>query len=151
MGEICLLALGLGHPRFLHTDLNLILQLITLAIIFVSLYYKRKQKIKRHGTTMGIAVVLHLLSFVLVMGPAFFTYFEFYSGSTSIGAVQTAWIHAVPGAIALVLGLILVAAWAVNSSNVKGCYKRKRIMDITLLLWVFSLIFGIITYALFYL
>jgi len=146
-----LLALGLGHPRFLHTDLNLILQIITLAIIFVSLYYKKKLKLKHHGITMGVAVILHLLSFVLVMGPAFFTYFEFYSTSTSIGAVQTAWLHAVPGAIALVLGLLLVAVWALNSSNVKGCYKRKRIMDVTLILWLFSLVFGIVTYALFYL
>lgn len=146
-----MLAIGLGHPRFLHTDLNLILQIVTLAIIFVSLYYKKKGNFKRHGMTMGFAVILHVLSFIVVMGPNFFNYFDFYSGSTSIGAVQAAWLHAVPGAVALILAIFLVSRWAVNASNVKGCFKWKRVMDVTLLLWVFSLLFGIITYALFYL
>ena len=146
-----MLALGLGHPRFPETDLNLILQLISLLIIFVSLYYKKKQKLKLHGTIMGVAVIMHLVSFLLVMGSKFFTYFDFYSTQTSILAVQTAWIHVFPGIIALVLGLFLVTVWAINASNVKDCYNRKRIMDVTLVLWLFSLIFGIITYALFYL
>ena len=149
--ENYLLSLGLGHPRFPETDLNLLLQLITLVIIFVSLYYKKKQKLKIHGTIMGIAVITHLISFLLVMGSKFFTYFEFYSTQTSIFAVQTAWVHIFPGIIALVLGLFLVTLWAINTSNVKGCYSRKRIMDVTLVLWLFSLIFGIVTYALFYL
>lgn len=145
-----LLAIGLGHPRFLHTDLNLLLQIITLAIIFVSLFYKKKGKLKMHGATMGLAVILHVLSFVLVMGPALFNYYEFFSTSTAISAVQTAWVHAIPGAVALLLGVVLVARWAVHASNVADCYKWKRVMDVTLLLWLFSLAFGIATYVLFY-
>ena len=47
--------------------------------------------------------------------------------------------------------MFLFVVWALNSSNVKGCFKRKRLMDITLVLWLFSLLFGIITYMLFYL
>jgi hypothetical protein len=100
---------------------------------------------------MGVAVILHVLSFVLVMGPAFINYFEFFSTQTGTMAVQTVWIHGIPGAIAILLGIFLVAKWAVKTSNVKDCFKRKRIMDVTLLLWMFSLVFGILTYALFYL
>lgn len=146
-----MLAIGLGHPRFIHTDLNLVLQIIILAIIFVSLFYKRKTKFKAHGATMGLAVILQILAFILVMGPTFFNNIDFFSTETSIPAVQTAWIHAVPGTIALLLGIFLVARWAVKASNVAGCYKRKRIMDITIVLWIFSLVFGIVTYVLFYL
>lgn len=146
-----MLSIGLGHPRFLHTDLNLLIQILTLAIIFVSLYYKRKGKMKNHGATMGVAVVLHLLTFVSVMGPIFFEYFSFYSTSFDNTLAQVTWIHAVPGAIALILGIILVALWGVNSSNVAGCYKRKRIMDATIVLWLISLLFGIATYVLTYL
>jgi uncharacterized membrane protein YozB (DUF420 family) len=145
-----LLAIGLGHPRFFHTDLNLLIQVITLVIILASLVYKKNGKLKMHGTTMGIAVILHVFSFVLVMGPAFYNFFEFFSTQTSIRAVQTAWLHAVPGGIALLLGIFLVAKWAIQASNVAGCYKRKRIMDLTLVLWIFSLTFGIATYILFY-
>jgi len=146
-----MLAIGLGHPRFFHTDLNLLIQIITLLIIFLSLYYKKKGKIKIHGSIMGIAVILHTLSFVLVMGPIFSQSFSFFSTETSLRLVQTTWLHAVPGAIALLLAIFLVAKWAIQSSNIAPCYKRKRIMDVTLVLWVFSLAFGIATYALIYL
>ena len=146
-----MLSIGLGHPRFLHTDLNLFLQILTLAILFVSLYYKNKGKPKHHGALMGVAVVLHLITFVSVMGPIFFEYFNFYSTALADTLAQVTWLHAIPGAIALVLAVFLVAAWVANSSNVAGCYKRKRIMDITLLLWLVSLLFGIATYVLTYL
>ena len=144
------LSLGLGHPRFFHTDLNLVIQIVTLLIILVSLFYKKKGKLKLHGITMGIAVVLHTVAFVLVMAPPVFQYFSFFSTKTDLLAVQTTWLHALPGAIALLLGIFLVSKWAINASNTAPCYKRKRIMDITLVLWLFSLVFGIATYLLFY-
>lgn len=149
MGTI-LLNIGLGHPRFLLTDLNLIVQIITLVIILISLFYKNRKKFKVHGATMGVAVILHVLSFVSVMGLQFYNYFQFYSTRTDIHAVQTAWLHVVPGGIALLLGIFLIARWAIQVSNVAGCYKRKRIMDLTLALWLFSLVFGIATYVLYY-
>ena len=99
---------------------------------------------------MGIAVVLHVLTFVLVMGPIFADQFSFFSSEISLPLVQTTWLHAIPGAIALILAIFLVAIWAVKPSNIAGCYKRKRIMDITLLFWLFSLAFGIVTYVLIY-
>ena len=148
---IFMLSIGLGHPRFLLNDLNLLIQILTLAAIFVSLYYKRKGKMKYHGAIMGVAVVLHLLTFVSIMGPIFFEYFSFYSTSLGDTLAQVTWIHAVPGAIALIMALFLVAIWAVNSSNTRDCYKRKRIMDVTLILWLVSLAFGIATYVLTYL
>ncbi|MCW4023064.1 MAG: hypothetical protein ACOWW1_02445 [archaeon] len=144
-------SIGLGHPRFLHTDLNLLAQILTLAIIFVSLYYKRKGKLKHHGATMGIAVIVHIVTFVSVMAPIFFEYFSFYSTELGNSLAQVTWLHAVPGAIALILAIFIVGVWAVNSSNVAGCYKRKRIMDVTLLLWLISLLFGIVTYVMTYL
>ena len=85
------------------------------------------------------------------MGSIFFEFLDFFSTETSLNYVQTIWIHAVPGAIALVLAIFLVVIWAVNPSNIKGCFKRKRIMDLTVILWIFSLIFGIVTYALIHL
>jgi uncharacterized membrane protein YozB (DUF420 family) len=142
--------IGLGHPAQLDTALNLATQVITLLILFLSLYYKNKKNYKTHAITMAIAVVLHLLTFVLVMGPIFFEFLSFFQTETSLTYVQTIWIHAIPGAIALVLAIILILMWAINTSNIKGCFKRKRIMDITLILWLISLIFGVITYALIY-
>jgi len=64
--------------------------------------------------------------------------------------VQTTWIHAVPGAIAMIMGIVLVGAWALRPSNIAACSRRKRLMDITVLLWLISLMFGITTYLVFY-
>ena len=146
-----MLNIGLGHPRFIINDLNLLIQILTLAIIFVSLYYKQKGKMKNHGASMALAMFLHLLTFLIVMGPIFFQYFSYYSTSFGETLAQVTWLHAVPGAVSLILGIFLVVIWAINTSNVAGCYKRKRIMDTTILLWMISLIFGIATYVLTYL
>jgi uncharacterized membrane protein YozB (DUF420 family) len=70
--------------------------------------------------------------------------------SLSFLEVQTLVIHAIPGVVAMILGIILVAAWAVNTTNIGGCIRRKRIMDVTIILWLLSLIFGIATYLLIY-
>ena len=145
-----MLSIGLGHPRFIHTDLNLLIQILTLVIIFVSLYYKKKGKLKHHGATMGFAVILHILTFVLVMGPIFSGQFSFFSTELGLALVQTTWIHAIPGTIAMILAVFLVIKWAINPSNTASCYKLKRVMDATLLLWVISLVFGIATYVLIY-
>lgn len=142
--------IGLGHPRLIQTDLNLLLQVVTLIIIFVGLFLKKSGKVKFHGATMGIAVLLHVLSLIVVMGPSFYQSSEFYLGQTGIQGVQTAWLHAIPGGLAILLGVLLVALWAVKPSNTAPCYKRKRIMDATLVLWLISLVFGVATYVLFY-
>lgn len=141
---------GLGHPHFLHIDLNLLLQIATLAIIFISLFFKKKGKVKIHGSIMGVAITLHVVSLLVVMGPSLSQSFKFFSNETGIPGVQTMWLHAIPGAIALLLGIVLVGLWAIHPSNVTPCYKRKRVMDVTLLLWVISLVLGLLTYLLFY-
>ena len=119
-------------------------------IIVISLIYKNKNKFKIHGVLMGIAVILHVLSFLTVMGPIFFGYFREFTKYISHPEIQTTWIHAIPGAIAMILGIILVGLWALNPSNIAACSRRKRLMDVTVLLWLVSLIFGIATYILLY-
>ena len=139
-----------GTGAVLQTDINLILQIIMFLIIVVSLIYKKKMKFKIHGGLMAIAVILHVLSLLAVMGPSFSAGYEYFTTSTSDLGVQTTWIHAIPGATALILGIILVGAWALRPSDIAACSRRKRIMDITILLWLVSLIFGIASYIIFY-
>ena len=107
-------------------------------------------KFKIHGGLMGIAMILHVISLLAVMGPSLFQSFEYFITATSDFGVQTTWIHAFPGAIALILGIVLVGGWAMHPSNIAACSRRKRMMDITVLLWLVSLIFGIAVYVLFY-
>jgi len=139
-----------GTNAMLITDINLLIQIIAFVLILVSLGYKTKGKIRNHGFIMGVAVVLHLLSFLLAMGPSFLDGFEFFTTDTSYVGVQTMWVHAVTGAIALVLGIVIVVAWIARVSDIAACTRRKRLMDVTVLLWLISLIFGIATYLNFY-
>jgi uncharacterized membrane protein YozB (DUF420 family) len=144
MGEI------FGTRADLQVDINLILQVIMFVIIVISLVYKNKMKFKIHGGLMGMAVILHIFSFLVVMGPSFSTNYEYFTIVTSDLGVQTTWIHAIPGAISMILGIVLVGVWALNPSNVAACSRRKRIMDVTVLLWLVSLVFGVASYTFFY-
>jgi uncharacterized membrane protein YozB (DUF420 family) len=139
-----------GTGADLQVDVNLILQIVMFLIIVISLIYKNKNKFKIHGVLIGIAVILHILSFLTVMGPIFFGYFREFVQYISYPEIQTTWIHAILGAIAMILGIILVGLWALHPSNIAACSRRKRLMDITVLLWCISLIFGIATYILLY-
>ena len=140
-----------GTSAVLITDVNLLLQVISFLFILVGLWFKIKGRFKNHGFAMGGAVILHLLSFLLAMGPAFMDGFDFFTTDTSFSGVQTMWVHAITGAVALILGIFLVIAWFLKSSEIKACARRKRLMGITVLLWFVSLIFGVATYVIFYL
>jgi len=140
-----------GTNSVVITDVNLLIQIISFIILLIGLIYKTKGNFKLHGSFMGLAVFLHLISFLMAMAPSFTGALDFFTTDTSLTGVQTMWIHAIAGAAALVLGIVLVLAWILQTSNVKACIKRKRLMDITALLWTISLIFGIATYLAFYL
>jgi uncharacterized membrane protein YozB (DUF420 family) len=139
-----------GTGALIQTDINLILQIVMLIIVVVSLVYKNKRKFKTHAELMGTAVILLVVSLFAVMLPSFNRNYDYFTTATSELGVQTTWIHMILGAITLILGIILVIAWALQPSNIAACIRRKRIMDITVLLWFISLMFGIATYILFY-
>ena len=139
-----------GTSAAFITDVNLLIQIISLLLLLIGFGYKLKKKFKIHAYLMGVAIVLHLVFFVIAMWPSFSGGFEFFTTSTSLIEVQAMWIHAVAGTIALSLGLFIVIAWLLHVSNIAACFKRKRLMDITFMLWSISLIFGIVSYLGFY-
>ncbi len=135
----------------LITDVNLLFQIISFLIIVASIGYKLKKNFKVHGTLMGLGLILHLVFFVVAMWPSFSGAINFFTTSTSLLGVQAMWIHAIPGLVTLVLGFYIVVSWILNVSNISSCFKKKRIMDVVLISWLVSLIFGIVTYLDFYL
>ena len=139
-----------GTNAILITDANLIVQIISFLLLLIGLVYKAKGKFKLHGSFMGVAVFLHLISFLIAMAPSFLDGFEFFTTDTLHLGVQTMWIHASTGTIALFLGIVLVLTWIFQSSNVEACIRRKRLMDVTAVFWTISFIFGITTYLVFY-
>lgn len=60
----------LGTRAGLISDLNLLLQIFIMIILFTGFFYaKRKIRYDMHGKIMGIAVFLNLLSLIFVMVP----------------------------------------------------------------------------------
>jgi len=140
-----------GTKAILQTDINLLLQIVVVAILLIGYLLKRRKQIKEHGAIMGIATAKHVTSFLAIMGPVFFSNLDFFYAEFDSALVISMLIHAFTGAVVLALALGLVIAWAIHVSNIGPCYKRKRIMEITIGLWIASAIFGGITYMLAYL
>jgi hypothetical protein len=55
---------------FVAAQLDLALQVFILVLLAVSKSFSWKKKMRYHGYTMVAAVVLNIISFVAVMGPA---------------------------------------------------------------------------------
>lgn len=99
---------------------------------------------------MGLALILHILSFLIVMLPTFYTGFNYFTTSTSDMLVQIIWIHAITGLLVMIIGIFIVGTWLIHPKNIATCFGKKRYMDITAIFWFISLFFGIITYMRFY-
>lgn len=136
-------------PVILLSQANLVLEIIILIVLFVAFALKRKGKFRKHGGMMLVGVVLNILSFVLVMGPAFFSFGQNGLFDHPGRLYFVTLVHAGLGGIALVLGVLLVASWHLQAST-QNCMRRKKIMRLTFVLWVLALILGILLYMLLY-
>ncbi len=140
----------LNNTVALIATTNLSIQIVVLFLLLYGYLLKRKLKFRLHGIAMFAAVVLHLAmvfaimipSFVLAIVPSFIVPNVY--GLTSVVTL----IMLVTGAVAVSLGVWLVASWRLH--GLKGCLKKKRSMLWTTILWVVSLFFGIILYVILY-
>jgi uncharacterized membrane protein YozB (DUF420 family) len=95
---------------------------------------------------MLTAVVLHTVMILAWMIPSFSSFFRF-PGSTNLAdiIVVTTLVHAFMGIATDILGIWLVASWRLQA-DMKTCFAKKRIMRVTLTLWLIALVLGIILY-----
>jgi uncharacterized membrane protein YozB (DUF420 family) len=134
---------------FLIAQINLVVQVAILVSLFAGLILKKRNKFFLHGTAMLVAVVLNAISFFLVMGPSLLslgqTVEEHALNRLSLAVLG----HASFGSAAEVLGIWLVGSWRLRSS-VQGCVRKKRIMLVTIVLWLIAILFGILLFTLLY-
>ncbi|MBS7633239.1 hypothetical protein KEJ15_06455 [Candidatus Bathyarchaeota archaeon] len=129
-------------------QMNAVLQIIILAILFASIGFKIKKKYWQHGALTLIATVLNLFSFLLVMLPSALG--KEIIQTQPFHAVSIAILsHSIVGAVTVLLSLWLVATWHVRSET-KDCFKRKNLMRVTIALWMLSLVLGFLVYAYLY-
>jgi len=125
-------------------DLNLLLQIIILIILFVAVRVVRPRtqvSLQRHGRFMTIAVVLNAISILLVMGPSLAKNFDYALAEPSTIGFPLTLIHHSLGIIAEILGAVLIFK---KFGNVRMW------MRLTFILWLISWVLGIYFYLFYY-
>jgi hypothetical protein len=140
----------LGTKAAPLNDIALLLEIVILILIFIGIYYKMNKKYMVHGKIMGVAVVVHIFTILLVMIPSLIRNISLLSNLFSLGVLVTI-VHATAGTLAIVMGVYLVGAWRFRAPPNMNCTKRKHLMYPLLILWISALILGIAFYAIYYL
>jgi len=94
---------------------------------------------------MTTALALHLIT---IFGWMIWSFRSFLGvGSIDYGNLLVIVIlaHATLGIIAASLGVWLVASWHLQT-DVQKCFPRKRIMLVTITLWITAILLGIVLY-----
>jgi uncharacterized membrane protein YozB (DUF420 family) len=140
----------LNNSFALVATLSLALQIVVLILLFYGYNLNRKRLFPQHGRIMAWAVFLHLVMIFVIMVPAFVLALipEFIVPHVSEFISAVTLIHVLLGVTAVSLGLWFVVAW--RFKGLKGCFNRKRLMLITMIAWVSSLLFGIALYMILY-
>jgi uncharacterized membrane protein YozB (DUF420 family) len=130
-------------------QVDFIFQISIFVVLAIGMIVQRKRKIKAHAQLMLAAVLLNLVSFIAVMGPAL----DNNIGDGTTGVLGTvAMGHVGSGALALLLSFWIVGSWLLSPILMKplriSCYGslNKKVMWAILLLWLTSLILGFFLY-----
>ena len=140
----------LNNPVAIIITISLVIQIIVLLLLVYGYWLKKKMKFRNHGILMALATVLHLVLVLYVMIPSFvMAEIPDYVVPTPLSITSVVGlIHGILGTTALSLGVWFVASWGFRK-NIKGCINKKKIMSKTFIVWIASLIFGIMLYAIF--
>ena len=132
---------------FLIATANFLLQVIVLGLLIRGYWLKKMKKFRQHGINMLAAVVLHIIMVLSVMIPSLFAIYEANLGVTIL---TTAVVHGIVGVLTVLLGIWLVASWHLQTS-MQTCFAKKKVMLVTLSLWLVAISLGIILYLSLYL
>jgi uncharacterized membrane protein YozB (DUF420 family) len=129
-------------------QVDLVLQISIFVFLAVGLVVESKRKIKAHARLMLAAVVLNMVSFLAIMGPAWDNVGEGGAGSLSTVGI----VHVALGGLTIlasfwVLGMWLVPTLLMQSAKLR-CYGKlnKRIMTAVTFMWLGALVVGFVLY-----
>ena len=126
-------------------QVNAAFQIIILVLLVAGIGVKLKKKFHLHGVLMLVAVILNLFSFFLIMFPSLLR-MEIIVTQPFQTVSLTALIHSSVGLVSMILGVWLVGSWHLQSP--KTCFKNKRLMRVTSILWIVVLLGGFLLYYL---
>ena len=130
---------------FLGT-VSLAFQLAVLALLVRGFGFKQNLKFRLHGTTMLIALAVHLITVGVVMLPSFAVGLvpKILEKPISLVALISIFMAAT-GTAAVILAIWIVGAWRLRQST-NFCAPKRKLMRTTFILWLVALSLGIILY-----
>lgn len=139
----------LGTRAPLIYDLNLILQIVVIAILLAGAYYaKRKRNFNIHGKAMSVALVLNIVGMLFVMAPRLISSLSYLVSTVNQLPSMLTIIHPIFGGLAEILGLFAVAT--LRPCGSKMGKNVRNLMIVTFALWVVAFLFGVSVYIAFY-
>ncbi len=124
--------------------ISLALQLTVLALLLGGFAFKRRMKYRQHGIVMLAALVIHIITIIVVMVPSLvlaLITIALKNPTSFIGLLTP--FHAAPGIVTLILSVWIVGSWRLRQST-KFCAPNSKLMLATFILWIITLIMGII-------
>jgi hypothetical protein len=127
----------LGTRANWAADLNLIVQVALLVVLFVGRVQAKRRSLTVHHNWMTAVVVVNAAMIVAIMNPAFFRLLPLVWRRLGALGPMVLWLHVVAASLAELMGLYAVLAMRMD---------LKWFMRITFLLWVLALVAGIVIY-----
>jgi uncharacterized membrane protein YozB (DUF420 family) len=133
--------------------INLIVQIVVLVLLLGGYWLKQMKKFRQHGITMLTAVILHMIMVLAVMLPSFVLgVIPLILANSSAVVTIVVPLHGIMGIIAAVLGVWIVTQWRLHASlqYCGGSTPKKKLMRLTLIVWLIALLLGVLLYLHFY-
>ena len=139
----------LGTGASTAADINLIVQLVIIALLSMGWFYKREKKLRLHGQLMVAAVVVNGAAIALVMAPSLILGFgAITSNPIGPGPLITV-AHTIIGASAWLTAAYLAWVWRLQPATAE-CFKRKKMMKPVLYVWLAAAVLGVCFYIYYY-
>jgi uncharacterized membrane protein YozB (DUF420 family) len=130
---------------YVESTVSMIIQIIVLGLVVGALLLKTKKRYRQHGIFMLSALMLHIISILAVMIPSFAALVGPGSVNLANIFVMVTLVHISAGLFAALLGIWLVGSWRLKV-DIQGCFRKKKIMDSALILWMLAIALGIFLY-----
>ena len=139
----------LGTKAGFPADLNLIAQIVIIALLTLSWRYASKKKLKTHGKLMITTVVINAAMIALVMAPSLFLGLGAITSNPLNPGSLLSVVHVAVGTIAWLGGVYLTWSWKLNDSTAE-CFKRRKLMKPIIGLWLVAAVLGVVFYVYYY-
>ncbi len=128
-----------------ESTVSLAVQILILVLLGYSYVLSRRKRYKIHAYVTTLALLLHIAVVGYVMIPVIIYGYGAYARFYSTFYVANLTIHAISGALTILAGSFLTLRWVLKNYDVRSCLKKTQ-MRIVLILWVLSIVTGIVVY-----